>query len=77
MLFPKLLEPCPSLPFRNTPGGKSNRCCFRQVLELWCCSHKGGGGFGSRKGVGVVGWPTKGTGKWEAAVVGWGRVGAS
>ena len=27
-------------------GGKSNRCCFRQVLELWCCSHKGGGGFG-------------------------------
>ena len=46
MLFPKLLEPCPSLPFRNTPGGKSNKCCFRQVLDLWCYSHKGGGGFG-------------------------------
>ena len=33
------------LPLRNTPRCQGNgRCCFRQILELWCCSCGGGGG---------------------------------
>ena len=28
------------------PGQSHTRCCFRQILELWCCSRKGRGGGG-------------------------------
>ena len=35
------------LPLRNTPPYQGNgRCCFRQILELWCCSRPRGGGEG-------------------------------
>ena len=46
MLFPQVLEPCPTLPFTTSPPvpcQSSGRCCFCQILELQCCSRKGGG----------------------------------
>ena len=47
MLFPQLLEPCPSLPFINTPFCQSNGwCCSLQNLGLWHCSRRGRGGGG-------------------------------
>ena len=32
---------------KQRPCQTNSRCYFRQILELWCCSHKGGGGGGS------------------------------
>ena len=28
VLFPQLLEPCPTLPFENMPLCQNNRCCW-------------------------------------------------
>ena len=39
VLLPQLLEPCPTLPFRNTPPCQSNG--RRRFRYIWCCSHKG------------------------------------
>ena len=44
MLFPHLLDPCPKVPFPNTPPYQSNgRCCFRPVSGLRCAGAGGNG----------------------------------
>ena len=42
VLFPRLLEPCPTLPFVNALLCQSNAGC-RRIVGLQCCSRKGGG----------------------------------